>query len=257
MSTQSGPKISVVTVNYNNAAGLAKTLTSIADQNYPNIESIIVDGASTDESLRVIDKLKLENAKLITGPDIGPYDAMNKGVERATGEIIQFLNSGDVYAERTVLQRIGLFFSGNEAIDLVFGDTSFLDQAGKCVRFWRSSEYKKWKLYLGWMPNHPSSFARAELFERAGAFRTDFAIASDYEMFLRWFLIHDVRAVYHPEELTRMEVGGISNSSVSNIWAASKEVRRSWRDNGLRYGWVAPYAKILRKIPQLFMCQTR
>ena len=103
------------------------------------------------------------------------------------------------------------------------------------------------------MPNHPSSFASAELFGRAGPFRTDFRIASDYDMFLRWFLIHDVKAIYHAEELTQMEVGGLSNSSVSNIWEASGEVRRSWLDNGLRYGWAAPYAKILRKIPQLLL----
>ena len=103
------------------------------------------------------------------------------------------------------------------------------------------------------MPSHPSPFARAELFERAGLFRADFKIASDYDMFLRWFLIHDVRAIYHLGELTQMEVGANSNRSISNIWMASREMRRSWRDNGLSYGWVAPYAKIARKISQLFM----
>lgn len=242
-------KISIVTPVYNEPR-IRQTLESIHSQkDITELESIVVDGGSTDETTAILDEYADQIDTLISEPDDGTYDAMNKGINCATGDLIGILNADDRYNRSDVLQTILSAFSKSDA-DLCYGDLVYVDDNDDVVRDWRSGEYNPRRFYFGWMPPHPTVFVRREVYERYGTFDLNFRLAADYEFLLRVLLVEGVSAMYVDNTLVRMATGGQSNASVSNIIEGNIEVYRAWQKHDLSAGIQVPAMKPLRKIPQ-------
>jgi glycosyltransferase involved in cell wall biosynthesis len=231
-------KISVITVCYNSAATIARTLQSVASQTWPHVEHVVIDGASKDNTLAVIAASSGRVSTLVSEPDKGIYDAMNKGVARATGDVVAFLNADDFYADEGVLARIATAMEA-EQLDALYGDVEFFNasQIGKVVRRYNSGRFRPGRLGWGWMPAHPGLFVRKSLFDRFGAFRTDYRNAGDFEFIARVFHHHDLRHRHWPEVLVRMQTGGVSTSGWRATLLLNREMIRACRANSIPTGW--------------------
>lgn len=239
-------QISIVTPVYNEPR-IQRTLNSILGQRCTHeIEIIVVDGNSTDETTEIIDKYAGDIDLLVQEPDEGTYDAMNKGIEHAAGDIVGILNADDRYQHAHVLQSVAQTFESDGA-ELCYGDLVYVDRDDRVVRYWKSGDYRAWRFYFGWMPPHPTVFVRKELYQQHGGFDLRFPIAADYEFLLRVLLTQEVSAAYIEDILVRMATGGQSNSSVRNIVQANKEVYRAWQKHDLRGGTQVPLLKPVRK----------
>jgi len=239
-------KISIVTVCFNSSATIADTLRSVAGQRGVEIEHIVVDGASTDATLAVLNEHGGHVAHRVSEPDRGIYDAMNKGVRLSNGDVVAFLNADDVYAHDEVIARVALIME-REQLDALFGDVMFFDaRYPACrVRRYDSGRFTPERLAWGWMPAHPALFLRREIFERIGPFRTDYRIAGDFEFVARAFRTGELRYHHLPEVLVQMRVGGISTSGWRNTLLLNQEVMRACRENDIPTNWL----KILSKYP--------
>lgn len=244
-------KISIITPVANEPR-IRHTLDSIKSQeNIPNLESIVIDGGSTDETVDILDEYNDWIDTLIRESDEGIYDAMNKGINRATGDIVGILNADDRYNRPDVLRSVLTAFERSDA-DLCYGDLVYVNEHDDIVRYWQSGEYSPRRFYFGWMPPHPTVFVRHEIYEQYGTFDIDFPIAGDYEFLLRVLLKEGVSTAYVEDVLVRMATGGKSNASIRNIIASNLEVYSAWRKHNLRGGIHVPVVKPLRKIPQYF-----
>jgi glycosyltransferase len=243
-------KISIITATYNSAATVRDTLTCIASQQYPNIEHIIVDGVSKDNTLAIVGEFS-HIAKTISEKDKGIYDAMNKGVQLATGEVIGILNSDDFYTNAGVLSKVATAFN-DPAVEAVYGDLQYVkaDNVDVVTRTWKSGTFKKKNLYYGWMPPHPTFFVRRHVYEKCGLFNTTLRSAADYELMLRVLLKFNTRVQYIPEVLVKMRAGGMSNASLKNRLRANKEDAMAWKLNGLKPYFFTMWFKPLRKVLQ-------
>jgi glycosyltransferase involved in cell wall biosynthesis len=243
-------KISIITATYNSAATVRDTLACIASQQYSNIEHLIMDGGSKDNTLAVVKEFA-HVAKVISETDKGIYDAMNKGVQLATGDIIGILNSDDFYTSPLVLSKVAAAFE-DPAVEAVYGDLQYVKAANTEVvtRTWRSGAYKKKYLYYGWMPPHPTFFVRRHVYDKCGLFNTALRSAADYELMLRVLLKYNIHAQYIPEVLVKMRTGGMSNASVKNRLKANKEDEMAWKLNDLKPYFFTTWLKPLRKILQ-------
>jgi glycosyltransferase involved in cell wall biosynthesis len=243
-------KISIITATYNSAATVRDTLASIASQQYPLIEQIIVDGLSNDNTLAIVNEFP-HVAKVISEKDRGIYDAMNKGVLLATGDIIGILNSDDFYTTPLVLEMVAAAFK-DPAVEAVYGDLQYVKPANVqvIIRTWKSGNYKKKYLYYGWMPPHPTFFVRRHVYDKCGLFNTTLRSAADYELMLRVLLKHNIRAQYIPEVLVKMRAGGMSNASLKNRFRANKEDVMAWKINELKPFFFTMWLKPLRKVLQ-------
>lgn len=245
-------KISVITAVYNNRETIAQALDSALAQDHPNVELIVIDGGSTDGTLDVLQGYADRLAVLVSEPDRGIYDALNKGIARASGEVVGFLHSDDLLADASVLSRIGSAFADPE-VDAAYGDLLYVkkDDPSRVVRSWRADAFTPAKLAHGWMPPHPTFYVRRTVYQRLGGYDTSYRIAADYDCMLRLLGRGGVRAAYIPEVLVKMRVGGASNRSLRNILRKSREDYRALRTNGV--GGVAALAwKNLSKLPQFF-----
>jgi len=243
-------RISVITVCFNSAETIADTIDSIRSQSHPDIEYIVVDGGSTDETLAIIAQNRDLISVLITGPDDGMYDAANKGIGAATGEIVGMLNADDFYADKDVLKDVAtLVLAG---CDAVYGDLHYVDRKHPQTikRNWVSGSYSRRFFLSGWMPPHPTFFLRKTAYDAYGLFRLDFTSAADYELMLRMLYKHSLKPSYINRVLVKMRVGGKSNISISNRIRANKEDRRAWTVNGLKAAWYTLYLKPLSKLSQ-------
>lgn len=243
-------KISIITATYNSAATVRDTLACIAAQLYPNIEHIIVDGLSKDNTLEIVNEYG-HVAKVISEKDNGIYDAMNKGVQLATGDVIGILNSDDFYTEPAILSKVAQAFE-DPAIEAVYGDLQYVN-AGNVqlvTRTWKSGRYQKRALYFGWMPPHPTFFVRRHIYEKCGRFNTTLRSAADYELMLRVLLKYDAHVQYIPEVLVKMRAGGMSNASFKNRLRANKEDVMAWKLNDLKPYFFTTWLKPIRKILQ-------
>lgn len=242
-------KISVVTVAFNAEATIAQAVQSVLRQQRVGfeLEYLVVDGASTDGTLAALEPWRDQIARLISEPDRGLYDAMNKGWQAATGDVVAFLNSDDAYADDGVLARVATCFA--TGVDGVYGDLHYVD-GERVTRNWVSGTYRPGAFRRGWMPPHPTFFARRWAFEEWGGFRLDLRSAADYELMLRFIHRHGLKLGYVPEVLVRMQVGGMSNASWRNRLRANREDRSAWRLNGLRMPPWTPLMKPLRKLGQ-------
>jgi glycosyltransferase involved in cell wall biosynthesis len=226
-------KISVITVAFNAEKTIGDTIHSVAAQAWDEVEHIVIDGASTDGTLGVILNNEDKITKWISEADHGLYDAMNKGIDLATGDVIGFLNADDIYANDNVLTRVGSVLRGG--IDGCYADVDFVrNDLRTVVRRYRSDRFHIGRLAYGWMPAHPSLFLRRELFERYGAFKLDYRIAADYELVVRFFYRFKIKAVYVPEVWVKMRLGGVSNRNLMSNYILSREIVRACRENGIQ-----------------------
>lgn len=243
-------KISLVTAVYNRRATLTAALYSARAQSHSDIEHLIQDGGSTDGSLDVIAGLHHSRMQVVSQRDGGIYDALNRGISRATGEVVGFLHSDDVLAHDRVLARVADAFE-NHAIDGVYGDLDYVatDDTSRIIRRWRSGTYDPASLKWGWMPPHPTLFLRRRVYEQLGAYDTDFRIAADYEAMMRYLVRGQIRLAYIPEVMVNMRLGGESNRSLGRILTKSREDLRVMRRHGVG-GIGTLVAKNFRKITQ-------
>ncbi|MDF2187079.1 glycosyltransferase family 2 protein [Paraflavitalea sp. CAU 1676] len=242
--------ISIITATYNSAETVRDTLTSVARQDHPSIEHIIIDGVSKDGTLDIVKDFP-HVARIVCEKDRGIYDAMNKGLKVATGDVVGILNSDDFYNNDQVLSRVMAAFE-DPAIDVVYGDLQYVRKNDVYVvtRHWKSGRYKRKYFYYGWMPPHPTFFVRRRIYEQVGVFNTDLRSAADYEMMLRILVRHDAKAGYIPEVLVKMRAGGMSNASLKNRLRANREDRMAWALNDLKPFFFTTWLKPVRKIFQ-------
>lgn len=244
--------VSIITAAFNCAATIRGCIESVLGQSQP-AEHIIVDGGSTEGTLRILEEYRSRIARIVSEQDWGVYDAMNKGIALATGDVIGILNADDVYAHRDVLTKVARVFE-DERVDSCYGDLVYISSIDpdRVVRYWRAGPYDVRRFYRGWMPPHPTFFARRSVYERYGAFRLGNGSAADYELMLRFLLKHGISAAYIPEVLVKMRSGGISNVSLGKRLKANRMDRHAWRVNGLRpWPWTIAM-KPLSKIGQYF-----
>lgn len=240
-------KISIITVCFNSAITIEDTIRSVISQNYRDIEYIIVDGGSTDQTLSIIDKYKENIGQLISEPDEGLYDAMNKGIKLATGDVIGILNSDDVFQDDDVIFNVIAGIS-NADIDACYGDLVYVskDDLGRVVRFWKSCEYDENLWGAGWMPAHPTFFAKSYVYKKHGLFDTSNRLAADYEFLIRVIGKNKIKVKYIPDIFVRMRLGGETNKSMSNIVKQNYEVIRAARKNGFYFSVVVFIIKKIR-----------
>ena len=246
-------KFSIITTTYKSELTVRDTLNSILAQDYPDIEHIIVDGASPDKTLKIVNEFS-HVAKVISETDKGIYDAMNKGITVATGEVIGMLNSDDVYAGESVISTIAEAFL-DPVIQTCYADLQYVHprNLNKVVRTWRSGNFSRRNFYYGWMPPHPTFFVRREIYEKVGLFNIGLRSAADYEMMLRILVKHEIPTHYIPEVMVKMRSGGMSNATFKSRIRANKEDRLAWKLNGLEPHFFTLYAKPIRKISQFLI----
>ncbi|TZF86416.1 glycosyltransferase (plasmid) [Pedobacter sp. BS3] len=246
-------KISLITVTYNAQAFLEHSLQSVMAQDYGDVEYIVIDGRSTDNTLQIINHYRDSVDILVSEPDNGMYDALNKGISLATGDVVGVLHADDYFAGPQVISRIADTFKASAA-DIVYGNLDYVhpQNSDKVVRKWRSKPYSKGMFDWGWMPAHPTFYARRDLFTRYGAYKPGFGSAADYELMLRFIHKHEACTVFLPEVIVKMRTGGMSNSSVKNRVSANKADLEAMRINGIRFPRITALLKPLRKLPQFF-----
>lgn len=243
-------KISIITVCYNSERTIADTLTSIQQQDHKDIELIVIDGASTDNTLKIVRQFGAVVTKLVSEPDKGIYDAMNKGITLATGEIVGFLNSDDVFAHPQVASDINQAFIDSKA-DCLYGDLLYLSKdMKKIVRYWITGKGTSKDFYTGWAPPHPTFYVRKEIFAECGLYTLHYPVVADYEFMLRVLVKFKKAAYYLPEVIVWMRQGGISNSSVKSRKRSFHDSIEAWKDNGLKPHFYTIYAKMGRKLIQ-------
>jgi glycosyltransferase len=245
-------KISIVTPTYNSQETIVHTLASLKRQNYRNLQHILIDGGSTDNTFELARKYALQESICISEPDTGVYSALNKGIGLADGDIIGFLHSDDVFASNDILFTMADKFTDKKC-EVVYGDLEYVHEkeVTKVVRKWRTREFKKNWFRFGWMPPHPSVFVRKDVYQRFGLFDESYKISGDYEFLLRIMLSNNVDAFYLDKTIVSMRLGGISNRSIRNLFEKTLEDMRAMRVHGLN-PVVGILGKNLSKVPQFF-----
>ncbi len=242
-------KISLITATFNSADTIADTLESVHNQSYYGIEHIIIDGASQDNTLKIV-KTYPQVAKLISEPDQGIYDAMNKGIKLADGQIIGILNSDDFYTYMDAIKDVvELFITQN--VDCVYADLNYIDAKvkNKIRRKWKSGIYFDNAFKKGWMPPHPTFFVKKEVYDKYGYFNLDMGTAADYELMLRFLVKHQCSVAYLPKTIINMRTGGASNISIKARIKANRMDRKAWEINGLQ---PSPYTFLLKPLRKLY-----
>ena len=240
-------KISIITVCFNSEKTIEDTIKSVQSQSYSNIEYIVIDGKSKDSTNDIVSKYEETVSIHISEADSGLYDAMNKGVRLATGDIVGVLNSDDILANDDIIQKL---VNSIGTSDGIYGDIGFYPEHDFSVkkRHYSSKGFTKAKFARGMMPAHPSFYARKECYERAGLYRTDFKIASDFDMVLRIFSLADTSFVYLEQEIVKMRLGGVSTSGFMSNYTLNKEILDSCKTNGIKSNWLSIMSKYPEKI---------
>jgi glycosyltransferase involved in cell wall biosynthesis len=246
-------KVNIITVCLNNAGTIEDTIISVQSQIYPSLEYIIIDGASTDGTIRVIEKYKTGVNKFISEKDEGIYFAINKGIKLAKGDIIGILHGDDFYVSNDIITKVVHAFETSGA-DCVYGDLQYVERNDpeKIVRHWIAGPYKKGLFLKGWMPPHPAFFIKKNCIEKYGNYNTSLYLASDYEFMLRMIHKHGIKTHYIPEVLAKMKTGGASNKSIINRIKNNLEDRRAWKINNIRPNIFTLIVKPISKIGQFF-----
>lgn len=246
-------KVSIITVAYNSADTIEDCIKSVLSQEYPNIEYLLVDGKSTDETLDIVRKYQDSIQKVVSEPDEGIYHAMNKGLELCSGDVVGFLNSDDIYADSKVITRVVEQLKSSGA-DSCYGDLVYVDRTDIDVvrRKWVSGKYERNNFLKGWMPPHPTFFLKRVHYQQYRGFNLDFRTSADYELMLRMLFKHEISATYLNRILVKMRTGGQSNVSVSNRIKANLEDRNAWKVNDLKPPFWTTIRKPLSKLGQFF-----
>ena len=243
-------KISIITISFNAKDTIEKTLKSVVSQSYKNIEHIIIDGGSKDNTLEICNSFS-HILKIISEPDKGVYDAFNKGLKIATGEIVGFLNADDVFYSENSVQDIADAFSNNKA-DIVYGNLDYVNEEGKVIRNWTSKQYENGLVKKAWMPAHPTFYCKKVVYDRLGGYNDSFKIAGDFELCLRFLEINNIPSFYLNKKVVKMLVGGISNSGLKSKWIIFKEELRAFRINNISINPILFFFHKLKKLKQFF-----
>ncbi|HOS47862.1 MAG TPA: glycosyltransferase family 2 protein [Bacteroidia bacterium] len=247
-------KVSIITITYNSSATVEDTLRTVVSQDYPDLEYIIIDGKSKDKTLEIVEKYKHGIAKVVSEKDKGLYDALNKGIKQATGDIIGMLHSDDLYANDQVISKVVKKFEEDPTIEGVYADLVFVNRndVNKVMRTWNSGEYEEDAFVRGWMPPHPTFFVKKECYEKFGGFNTELKLSADYELMLRLIHKNKIKLAYLNEVIVKMRMGGVSNVSFFVKLKANIEDKMAWKLNGMKPGVLTMLMKPLRKIGQYF-----
>lgn len=252
-------KISVVTVCFNSAAYIADSLISVESQTWPNLEHLIVDGASRDETMDIVRSRSRPWRRSVSEPDQGIYDAMNKGIHLAEGDVIGFINSDDLYPSPDVLAHVAEVFA-DPAVDACYGDLCYVDPAdtSSVVRYWRSSTFTVGSFAKAWVPPHPTFFARKTVFERLGGFDLQYQLAADFELMARYMEVNRIKTRYIPEVLVKMRMGGASNSTWSAVVKQNREIWHALKALGLQPRFLSfAGGKLLSRVKQFVRTDDR
>ena len=228
-------KVSIITVSYNSARTIRETIESVLSQDYPNLEYLVVDGGSTDGTLSILREYADRITSWVSEKDQGMYDAMNKGIAMASGDVIGILNSDDTYMTKHVVSKMMQALTAAQA-DVVFADLILVDQhhPEKVLRYYDSGNFKPSKFRYGWMPAHPTVFIRKSIYDAVGPFATDYKIAADYEMLIRILAVHAASYCYVAKPIVRMRSGGASTAGWSRNLILNQEIVRACRANGIQ-----------------------
>ena len=246
-------KISIITICYNNESDIRPTIESVVKQNYDNIEYIIVDGASSDNTLNIIDEYVENIDKIISELDEGMYDAINKGIKLATGDVVGLIHAGDRLYDEEVIGKIAEHFSTND-IDAMYGHSVLVDQNDRLVRVNKSPGFRKSLFKAGWMPSHQSIYIKRSIFEQLGYYRLDLGGSADYEFVLRYFYVNDLNIKRLDDFLVRFAMGGRSTTNYQKrLWLSQKRHIKAWYLNGLKPPFYFIPFKLGRKIKQFYL----
>jgi glycosyltransferase len=246
-------KFSLITVSFNSEATIRDTIESVVRQSHPQIEYLVIDGGSKDSTVRIVEEYRDRIDVFVSEKDKGIYDAMNKGIRMASGDVIAFINSDDFYADSDVLARVNAVFEST-GVDCLYADLDYVHRQNtdRVIREWRSKPFTQGDFRLGWHPAHPTFFVKREVFEKFGGFDEEFRISADYELMLRFLEGRCIRSAYLPSVLVKMRDGGESNRSLLNIIKANIECYRSFKKNKLPASPMVMIRKPLSKLAQLF-----
>lgn len=245
-------RISIITATYNSSATVADTLRSVDSQTYKDIEHVIVDGLSKDSTLEIVSAHRTPRRKVVSEIDSGLYDAMNKGIALATGEVVGILNSDDYYADPTVIETVMHEFA-EKNVDAVFADLIYVSpgDSSKVVRYYDSSGFSPPLFAYGWMPAHPTFFVKKTCYERFGLYKTDYTIAADYELLVRLLWKHRISYSHIPKVIIKMRTGGVSTKNLKSNWILNREIVRACSENGLETNLLKVYSKYFKKLLQV------
>jgi glycosyltransferase involved in cell wall biosynthesis len=227
-------KVSIITPAYNCASTIGRCIMSIYEQTYKDIEHIVIDGSSTDSTVEIINTYSNGRSKVISEPDDGIYDAMNKGIMMANGNLIGTLNADDYFSDRNVVEKIVNSFKLKEDIQCVYGNLVFINKQNKIVRKWQSRKYERGLFSKSWTPAHPTFYCRKEIYSEHGMYKSNYKIAADVEFMLRVLEIKKIRSYFMDETMVCMLTGGRSNQGLRSTVIITKEVKRAFRENGLK-----------------------
>ena len=246
-------KVSIITVTYNSEKYLKDCIDSVIIQNYPDIEHIIVDGGSTDGTVDIIKSYGNKVSQWLSEKDSGMYDALNKGMKMATGEIIGILNSDDMLYSPNGIREIVKSFKDNQ-VDSVYGDLAYVEQeeTRRVLRYWKGFQYKRLRFLFGWMPAHPTFYVRKEIIDQLGGYETHYFSACDYEFMLRYLYKHRISSYYLPKLVVKMRVGGASNVTMARRLRANRRDYLAMKINEIPLPLVVSVLKPLRKLPQFY-----
>jgi len=245
-------KISIITVCFNSQQTIRATIKSVLSQSYKQVEYIIIDGASTDNTVKIIKEFSNSIDVFVSESDAGIYDAINKGISKSSGDVVGLLHADDVFDNKSVIDNVmGLF---DENVDMIYGDINYVDRNDiyRVIRRWKSDSYKKGKFKWGWMPPHTGFFMKKSCYLKHGLYNLSLGSSADYELMLRMFELYNLKSKYIPLNITNMRVGGVSNSSFKNRWQANRNDKKSWKINGLKPFWFTLLIKPFIKIKQFF-----
>lgn len=244
-------KLSIVTVCLNSARTIADTLTSVNSQSHANIEHVVIDGGSEDGTQSLVRECGHRVSHVVSEPDRGIYDAMNKGLALAAGDIVGFLNADDTFAGPQAAARIAQAFT--PGVDACYGDVVYVDthDPARVIRYWRGGAYRRGLCAQGWAPPHPTLYVRRDIFARHGGFNDQMRVAADFDLALRLFDVAGIGVRYIPEVLVRMRAGGASNGSLVGVLRGHREMAQSLRAQGLSAGWGWSMRRLANRIPQL------
>lgn len=245
-------KISIITATFNSESTIESCLKSVLEQSYDDIEYIIIDNCSTDDTLNIVKQYEDKISRIISEPDKGIFDALNKGIKIASGDYIGFLHADDFYATNDVIEEVVNLLS-IEKTDSLYGDLQYVSKLNeqKVIRNWKAGSFSIRKLLNGWMPPHPTFFVKRECYLKYGLFNLDYRIAADYELMLRFLGNHKLSTIYCPKVLVKMRTGGTSNKSLKNIIMKSKEDLKAIKSNKIG-SYYTLVLKNLRKLNQFF-----
>jgi glycosyltransferase involved in cell wall biosynthesis len=246
-------KISVITVVFNGADTIEDTINSVAGQTYSNVEHIVIDGLSTDNTMAIVNRHRNDISVVVSEADMGIYDAMNKGIVAATGDVVGTLNADDMYENDHVLERVAELFTDPE-LDACYANLVYVDRVNlkKVVRYWTSRPFEPGLFFKGWLPAHPTFFVRKAVYDQCGGFDLDYKIQSDFELTLRLLELHRIRSLYVPEIWVRMRMGGTTNNSILNIIKGNLEAYRACKKHQFNVSPLFFVSKIAGRVPQFF-----